>query len=55
MRWRCDWFEQWRLNEMRLDAAIRSQQKPRQTSVINENGIANLSNRDVHLVDNWSQ
>jgi hypothetical protein len=25
MRWRCDCFDQWRLNELRLDAALRSQ------------------------------
>ena len=27
MRWRCDCFEQWHLNEMRLDAALRAQQQ----------------------------
>jgi hypothetical protein len=26
MRWRCDCFDQWRLNEMRLDAALHPQQ-----------------------------
>jgi hypothetical protein len=30
MRWRCDCFDQWRLNEMRIDAALRSQQIPKQ-------------------------
>lgn len=41
MRWRCDCFDQWRLNEMRLDAAIRSQQIPAQ--VIKRNGNADTS------------
>lgn len=54
MRWRCDWFEQWRLNEMRLDAALRSQQLP-QDIPTNRNGTSNVSliNKtsltDVHL------
>lgn len=52
MRWRCDWFEQWRLNEMRLDAALRSQQMPRQTSILNENGSMNPLSHDQNLVDN---
>ncbi|CAF1044092.1 unnamed protein product [Rotaria sp. Silwood1] len=54
MRWRCDWFEQWRLNEMRLDAALRSQQMPRQISIRNGNGNGNtnIPNTDEHLVDN---
>jgi hypothetical protein len=26
MRWRCDCFDQWHMNEMRLDAALRTQQ-----------------------------
>jgi hypothetical protein len=34
MRWRCDCFDQWRLNEMRLDAALRSQQTPKQQPTI---------------------
>ena len=42
MRWRCDWFEQWRLNEMRLDAALRSQQLP-QDIPTNRNGASNVS------------
>jgi hypothetical protein len=41
MRWRCDYFDQWRLNEIRLDAAVRSQQLPRQTTI--ENGINTIS------------
>ena len=45
MRWRCDWFEQWRLNEMRLDAAIRSQQVPPPTSIRNGNGNASIVSR----------
>jgi hypothetical protein len=46
MRWRCDWFEQWRLNEMRLDAALRPQQIPGQTIITrNGNGSASLINR----------
>ncbi|CAF0885430.1 unnamed protein product [Adineta steineri] len=43
MRWRCDWFEQWRLYEMRLDAAVHSQQMPRQEHTRNGN-----SNIDCH-------
>jgi hypothetical protein len=42
MRWRCDWFEQWRLYEMRVDAAIRSQQMPRQESTRPGNGNATI-------------
>ncbi|CAM2705018.1 unnamed protein product [Rotaria socialis] len=53
MRWRCDWFEQWRLNEMRLDAALRSQQIPRSTSLLNGNENLNALNRDVNMADNW--
>jgi hypothetical protein len=45
MRWRCDWFEQWRLNEMRLDAALRSQKNLNQTNIRNGNGSASLVNR----------
>jgi len=45
MRWRCDWFEQWRLNEMRLDAALRSQKTPLQINTRNGNGSASLINR----------
>jgi hypothetical protein len=45
MRWRCDWFEQWRLNEMRIDAALRSQQIPKQPNIRNGNGSASLINR----------
>lgn len=45
MRWRCDWFEQWRLNELRLDAALRQQQNPVQTNQQNRNGSATLNNR----------
>jgi hypothetical protein len=41
MRWRCDCFDQWRLNEMRLDAALRSQQVPKQSTI--RNGINNTS------------
>jgi hypothetical protein len=52
MRWRCDWFEQWRLNEMRIDAALRSQQIPKQPNTRNVNGTASLMNRtsltDLH-------
>jgi hypothetical protein len=39
MRWRCDCFDQWRLNEMRLDAALRSQQPTTTT----RNAINNTS------------
>ncbi|CAF1641837.1 unnamed protein product, partial [Adineta ricciae] len=39
MRWRCDWFEQWRLYEMRVDAAIRSQQMSRQETVRKESTV----------------
>jgi len=54
MRWRCDWFEQWRLNEMRLDAALRSQQVPRDvTPTRNGNSIGSFMNKtsvtDVRL------
>jgi hypothetical protein len=54
MRWRCDWFEQWRLNEMRLDAALRSQQVPREiTPIRNGTSMASVMNKtsitDVHL------
>ncbi|CAF2433017.1 unnamed protein product [Rotaria sp. Silwood2] len=55
MRWRCDCFEQWRLNEMRLDAAIRSHQMPRQINIRNGNGSANIPNPDEHLFDNLSR
>ncbi|CAF1324825.1 unnamed protein product [Rotaria sp. Silwood1] len=41
MRWRCDCFDQWRLNEMRLDAALLSQQVPRPPTI--RNGINNTS------------
>ena len=41
MRWRCDCFDQWRLNEMRLDAALRSQQLPKTSSI--RNGKTNAS------------
>ncbi|CAF3940831.1 unnamed protein product [Rotaria sp. Silwood2] len=41
MRWRCDCFDQWRLNEMRLDAALLSQQIPRPPTL--RNGINNTS------------
>ena len=30
IRWRCDCFDQWRLDELRLDAALRSQQEYQQ-------------------------
>jgi hypothetical protein len=45
MRWRCDWFEQWRLNEIRHDAALRSQQNPREINPRNGNGSASLISR----------
>ncbi|CAF1314513.1 unnamed protein product [Adineta steineri] len=41
MRWRCDCFDQWRLNEMRIDATLRSQQSPKQTTI--RNGPHNTS------------
>ena len=41
MRWRCDCFDQWRMNEMRLDATVRSPALPKQTTV--RNGINNTS------------
>jgi len=47
MRWRCDWFEQWRLNEMRLDAALRAQQMPKQTTIRNESGHASVENQTL--------
>ncbi|CAF1543472.1 unnamed protein product, partial [Adineta steineri] len=53
MRFRCDWFEQWRLTEMRRDGAVRSQQTPRQTNLLNGNGSSNALNRDVNMTDNW--
>lgn len=54
MRWRCDWFEQWRLNELRLDAALRSQQLPRDVQTTrNGTSAVSLINKtsltDVHL------
>ncbi|CAF0810176.1 unnamed protein product [Rotaria sordida] len=57
MRWRCDWFEQWRLNEMRLDAALRSQQTSREINPQNGNGngSTNIPHSDVHLLDNLSR
>jgi hypothetical protein len=45
MRWRCDWFEQWRLNEIRHDAALRTQQGPKQTDIRNGNGSTNMPSR----------
>jgi hypothetical protein len=43
MRWRCDCFDQWRLNEMRIDAALsRSQQTPKYSTTI-RNTINNTS------------
>jgi len=39
MRWRCDCFDQWRLNEMRLDAALRSQQPTTTRNAINNTSI----------------
>ena len=45
MRWRCNWFEQWRLNELRLDAALRSQQMTKQIIDENPNGNMSLMNR----------
>jgi len=47
MRWRCDWFEQWRLNEMRLDAALRAQQMPKQTMIRNESRHASVENQTL--------
>jgi len=41
IRWRCDCFDQWRLNEMRIDAALRSQQLPKRSTI--RNGINNTS------------
>ncbi|CAF1683995.1 unnamed protein product, partial [Adineta ricciae] len=41
MRWRCDCFDQWRLNEMRLDSTVRSQQSPKPTAIYN--GMTNTS------------
>ncbi|CAF1362491.1 unnamed protein product [Rotaria sordida] len=53
MRWRCDCFDQWRLNEMRLDAALLSQQIPRQPTIhngINNNNISITSRTSItHL------
>jgi hypothetical protein len=45
MRWRCDCFDQWRLNEMRLDAALRSQQLPKQTASRNVPHNASIISR----------
>ena len=45
MRWRCDCFDQWRLNEMRLDAAIRSQQIPVEVSKRNGHGDTSATSR----------
>ncbi|CAM4943038.1 unnamed protein product [Rotaria socialis] len=41
MRWRCDCFDQWRLNEMRIDAALNSKQPPQPPTI--RNGINNAS------------
>ena len=40
MRWRCDCFDQWRMNEMRLDAALRFQTLKRSSA---RNGKLNTS------------
>jgi hypothetical protein len=55
MRWRCDWFEQWRLNEMRLDATLHSHQQMPSNLTSTRNGISigsimnKTSATDVHL------
>jgi hypothetical protein len=41
MRWRCDCFDQWRMNEMRLDASTRLPKTPQPSSV--RNGVTNTS------------
>lgn len=41
MRWRCDCFDQWRLNELRLDAALNSKQATQ--SATKRNGVNNAS------------
>jgi hypothetical protein len=45
IRWRCDCFDQWRLNEMRLDAALRSQQLLRQPPARNTVNNASITSR----------
>ncbi|UJR22267.1 hypothetical protein I4U23_025328 [Adineta vaga] len=41
MRWRCDCFDQWRMNEIRSDVALRAQQSPKQATL--RNGMTNTS------------
>ena len=50
MRWRCDWFEQWRLNEMRLEAILTSQQTPTEMSLQNGNGTINIPTRETLIL-----
>jgi hypothetical protein len=45
MRWRCDCFDQWRLNEMRIDAALHSQQLPRQLTIHNGHRDTSITSR----------
>ncbi len=45
MRWRCDCFDQWQLNEMRLDAALRAHQLPKQSTIRNAMNNASITSR----------
>ena len=47
MRWRCDCFDQWRLHEIRRDAALRLQQLPKHTSIRNGDNSPSTTSRPL--------